>query len=158
MTPNRKRYSLRIEGKDRKELVVELPYAEDIGHYWETSKSPPDSWIARTKHLIESLGGTVLAEGFGAVDDKAGYMMAFKIGADNFKVVWPVLPSRTGKHGAAKRQAATLLYHDIKAKAMTASVLGTRSAFFSYMVLPDGRATNELAKPELQDAFPLLLK
>ncbi|GAI85532.1 unnamed protein product, partial [marine sediment metagenome] len=96
-------------------------------------------------------------EGFGSVEGKAAYMMAFKIGNDSFKVVWPVLPSRTGKPSAAKVQAATLLYHDIKAKAMTASVLGASVAFFSYMMLPDGRVASELARPELSDVFPLQL-
>ncbi|GAI73980.1 unnamed protein product, partial [marine sediment metagenome] len=74
---------------------MELPYAEDIGHYWETSHSSPDQWIDRTKKLIQDLNGIVLAEGFGSVEGRAAYMMAFKIGDDNFKVVWPVLPSRT---------------------------------------------------------------
>ena len=43
---------------------MELPYAEDIGHYWETSRSSPDQWMEKTTKLIESLGGIVLAEGF----------------------------------------------------------------------------------------------
>lgn len=137
---------------------MELPYGEDIKHYWETSGSSPDMWIDRAKKLIESIEGIVLAEGFGSTEGRAAYMMAFRIGDDNFKVVWPVLPSRSGRTLAAKRQAATLLYHDIKAKAMTASVLGSRVAFFSYMVLPDGRAAGELARPELSQAFPLQLK
>ena len=137
---------------------MELPYAEDIGHYWQTSQSSPDIWIDRAKKLIESLDGVILAEGFGSVEDKAAYMMAFKIGDDNFKVVWPVLSSKTGKTLGARRQAATLLYHDIKAKAMTASVLGTKVAFFSYLMLPDGRTTSELAAPELSGVFPLQLK
>ena len=136
----------------------ELPFGEDIGHYWQTSQSPPGVWLDKTRKLIEGLGGAVLAEGFGSVENKAAYMMAFKIGEDNFKVGWPVLPSRTGKVQASKRQAATLLYHDIKAKVMTASVLGARVAFFSYMLLPDGRSSSELAEPELLNAFPLQLK
>jgi hypothetical protein len=137
---------------------MELPFAEDIGHYWQTSSSSPDQWIAKTKKLIEALGGNVLAEGFGSVEGKAAYMMAFKINEESFKVVWPVLPSRAGNTMAARRQAATLLYHDIKAKSMAASVLGTKIAFFSYLMLPDGRTTSELATPELSGAFPLQLK
>ena len=50
-----------------------------------------------------------------------------------------------------------MLYHDVKAKAMTASVLGAEVAFFSYMMLPDGRVSSELASPELAEAFPKLL-
>lgn len=136
---------------------MELPYAEDIGHYWQTGSSSPDHWLEKVKKLIVELEGTIVAEGYGSVAEHAAYMLAFKMGGDNFKVVWPVLPSRTGKELAAKRQAATLLYHDIKAKAMTASVLGARAAFFSYMMLSDGRTASELASPELSRKFPLQL-
>lgn len=137
---------------------MNLPFGEDIRHYWETSHSSPDQWIEKTRKLIESVEGIIVAEGFGSVEDRSAYMVAFRIGEDNFKVIWPVLPSRTGKTLAAKRQAATLLYHDIKAKVMSASVLGTRLAFFSYILLPDGRPVGELAEPELAQAFPLQLK
>lgn len=135
-----------------------LPYGEDIGHYWETSSSSPDTWMDKSRKVIEDIGGIVLAEGFGSADGRSAYMFSFEIDADVFKVVWPVLPSRTGKLKSAKRQAATLLYHDIKAKAMTSSVLGSRVAFFSYMMLPDGRSATELANPELEQAFPKLLR
>lgn len=134
-----------------------LPYAEDIGHYWQTGASTPDSWLSKIRKLIEGLSGKVIAEGYGSSADRSAYMFAFKIEDDGFKVIWPVLPSRTGKVEAAKRQAVTLLYHDIKAKAMTASVLGAKVAFFSYLVLPDGRVTNEIANNELAEAFSLQL-
>ena len=137
---------------------MKLPYAEDIGHYWQTSQSSPDQWMQKTRNLIENLGGKVIAEGFGATDETSAYMMVFELKGQKYKVVWPVLPSATGKTLAAKRQAATLLYHDIKAKVMTASVLGAEVAFFSYMVLPDGRTASELTKPELSQSFPLQLK
>ena len=133
---------------------MDLPFAEDIGHYWKTGQRSPDQWIALTCKLIEDLGGNVVAEGFGRMEGYGAYMLAFRIGGDNFKVVWPVLPSRTGQDVAARRQAATLLHHDIKAKAMTASVLGPKSAFFSYILLSDGRAASTLAVPELAQAFP----
>ncbi len=136
---------------------MELPFAEDIGHYWQTSNSSPDQWLERARKLIVELEGNIVAESYGSMEGHAAYMLAFEIGGDSFKVVWPVLPSRTGKTLAAKRQATTLLYHDIKAKAMTASVLGVRVAFFSYMMLADGRTASELATPELSGAFPLQL-
>ncbi len=136
---------------------MELPYAEDVGHYWQTSNSSPDTWIDRAKKIITDLGGEILADGFGSAKGHAAFMLAFKIKGQNYKVVWPVLPSLTGRESATKRQAATMLYHDVKAKAMTASVLGVEVAFFSYMMLPDGRVSSELAKPELANAFPKLL-
>ena len=135
-----------------------LPYAEDVGHYWQTGSSSPDVWIEKAKKQIEEVGGIINADAYGSMEGQAAFMIAFSIGDDKFKVVFPVLNSRTDKATAAKRQAATMLYHDIKAKCMVASVLGTKTAFFSYLMLPDGRTASEVATPELAQNFPLLLK
>ena len=137
---------------------MELPFAEDIGHYWMTGSSPPDTWIEQAKKLIMGIGGEIFAEGFGSSQGRSAFMIAFKIEDNQFKVIFPALPSRTGKELAAKRQAATMLYHDIKAKCMVASVLGNKVAFFSYLMLADGRTASELATPELPGAFPFQLK
>ena len=136
---------------------MELPYAEDIGHYWQTGSSSPDVWIEKAKRQIEEVGGTINADAYGSMGSQAAFMITFSIGNDQFKVVFPVLVSKIGKSAAAKRQAATMLYHDIKAKCMTSSVLGTKAAFFSYLMLPDGRTASEVGSPELAQNFPLLL-
>jgi len=136
---------------------MNLPYAEDVGHYWQTSCSSPDMWIDRAKKVIRDMGGEIIADGFGSTNEQAAYMLAFKFKEQRYKVVWPVLPTYSGKETAAKTQATTMLYHDVKAKAMTASVLGVEAAFFAYMMLPDGRVSSELAKPELAEVFPKLL-
>lgn len=137
--------------------MTDLPDAEDI-NYWQTSKSGPDTWLERAAELIEQLGGTVYTHAFGKDDQgNSAYMLQFKIGEDAFKLVWPVLHSRTGKDMAAKRQAATLLYHDVKAKCLTARILGSRTAFFSYLVLPDGRTAAAASIPELMENIPLSL-
>lgn len=138
-------------------MSINLPYAEDVGHYWQTSQSSPDVWIDRAKRIIQDLSGEIMADAYGSSAGRAAFMLSFKIKGQAYKVIWPVLPSATGKDAAAKRQAATMLYHDVKAKAMTASVLGVEVAFFSYMMLSDGRVSSELARPELADAFPKLL-
>ena len=136
---------------------MNLPYAEDVGHYWQTSQSSPDVWIERAKKVIMDMGGEILADGFGSAGGRAAFMLAFKFKEQPYKVVWPVLPTYSGKELPAKRQAATMLYHDVKAKAMVASVLGFEVAFFSYMMLPDGRISSELVKSELAATFPKLL-
>lgn len=137
---------------------MELPYAEDVGHYWQTSQSSPDKWVDRAKKVLENLGGKILADGYGSAKGRAAFMLAFEINGRKYKIVWPVLPTYSGKESSAKRQAATMLFHDVKAKAMVASVLGEEVAFFSYMMLPDGRVSSELAEPELAEAFPKLLQ
>jgi hypothetical protein len=137
---------------------MKLPYAESV-NYWQTGRSSPDKWIADAKRLIQKAGGQILGEAFGQDGQgNAAFMLAFAIGGDNFKIVWPVLKSRTGKEQAARIQAATFLFHDVKAKCLSASILGARAAFFSYLVLPDGRAASEASTPELYDAIPEILK
>lgn len=137
----------------------ELPYAEDI-NYWQTSQTSPDVWMDKTKKLIYSFNGAVTAEGYGSepATGRAAYMIGFKIGDDRFKVIWPVLPTKTRNERAARIQAATMLYHDIKAKCMSASVLGIRAAFFSYLLLPDGRTATQASFQELSIGIPELFK
>lgn len=132
-------------------------YAEDV-NYWKTSKSSPDTWVDRTKHQIERLGGQVLMEGFGSepITGRAAFMLAFEIDGDKFKAIWPVLPSKGNNERAARVQAATMLYHDVKAKCVSAAVLGARAAFFSFLLLPNGRTAAEASTPELMQAIPEL--
>jgi hypothetical protein len=138
--------------------MFDLPFAENV-NYWKTGQSSPDTWTDRTKRQIEKLGGTVLAEGYGSesITGRSAFMLAFEIAGDRFKVMWPVLTSKSGNEKAARVQAATMLYHDIKAKCISAAVLGSRAAFFSFLVLPDGRAMTELSAPELEQVTPAFL-
>ena len=138
--------------------MTDLPYAEDV-NYWRTSKSSPDTWMDRSRRQIEKLGAQVLAEGFGSEPGlgRAAYMLAFQLDCERYKVIWPVLPTKTNNNKAARVQAATLLYHDIKAKCISAAVLGTRVAFFSFLMLPDGRTAADVAIPELIKLAPAML-
>lgn len=139
---------------------MDLPYAEKL-NYYKTSTVQPDTWIEKAKNQIEKSGGRVVQEGFGRESEtgNAAFMLIFEIGGDHFKIVWPVLPTRDGKGElAAKKQAATFMYHDVKAKCLAATVLGARTAFFSYLLLPDGRSTAEASIPELTKGIPKLLK
>lgn len=129
--------------------------AEDL-NYWQTSKSSPDTWIDRTKQQIETIGGKVLAEGYGSSDGRAAYMLAFQLAEEQFKIVWPVLPSRTGNQRAARVQAATMLYRDVKARCVSAQVLGTRNAFFAFLMLPDGQTISQVNTERLLNALPQL--
>jgi hypothetical protein len=136
---------------------MNLPYAEEIGHYWQTSKTQPDSWIDKAERIIQQHGGYIMERFFGSVDGREGYVLAFAFEDDHFRIAWPVLPTKSGNRSSARIQATTMLYHDVKAKCMTSVVLGNRIAFFSYLMLPDGRSVMQLADPELQNSFPKLL-
>ncbi len=133
-------------------------YAEQI-NYWRTSKSSPDVWLARTRVLIAKAGGQVMAEGYGS-EPQTGrglVMIAFELGGDRFKIVWPILPTKTGDDQAARRQAATMLHHDVKSRCISAKVLGPRPAFFSYLMLPGGQTVSELGAPDLVQVLPTFL-
>lgn len=132
------------------------PYAEDL-NYWRTGNSAPDSWIDRARREIVSVGGKVVQEAYGSESGRAAFLLAFQIAGESYRVVWPVLRSRAGNDRAAKIQAATFLYHEIKARCMTAKVLGARASFFNYLVFPDGRTAVQLSAPELADRYPRLL-
>lgn len=126
------------------------PYAEKV-NYWQTSRVSSDSWITKAKVQIEKVGGTILGEVFGSnsIAGTSAYMIAFQIGSDQFKLVWPVLESETGNHAAARIQAATMLYHDVKAKCIAAKVHGTRKSFFPYLMLDSGQVASDVGNPEL---------
>jgi hypothetical protein len=133
--------------------MAEEIYAEDV-NYWQTSTSSYDTWIDRAKREIEQIGGKVTAEAFGNMAGRSAFMLSFALSRDQFKITWPVLKSKTGKEKAAKIQAATMLYHDVKAKCVSAKVLGVRAAFMTYLVLPDGRSASEAASSELVNLLP----
>ena len=132
------------------------PYAEDV-NYWLTGTSSPDTWIERTKREIVAAGGVPLGFAYGEDAGRSAYMLQFRFGNETFRAVWPVLTSRAGNEKAARIQAATMLYHDVKARCVSMKVLGARAAFFTYLLLPDGRTAAQLAAPELADMVPKLL-
>ncbi len=134
-------------------------YAEQV-NYWKTSQTSPDKWLNKTKKLILDIDGTILGEGFGSDPTRgySAYMLQFEIDGERYKIVWPVLPSQTDDEIAAKRQATTFIYHDVKARVMSAKVLGSKAAFFSYWQLPDGRTASQASVVELTEGIPYLLQ
>jgi hypothetical protein len=132
-------------------------YAEDI-NYWQSSKTDPDNWIDRAVKLIASFGGKVLATGYGSEPStgRAAYMLEFQVASDRFKVIWPVLKPRSGNERAARIQAATMLFHDIKGSLIKVSVFGARAAFAAYLLLPDGRTVAQATNAELAQSLPAL--
>ena len=132
-------------------------YAEEC-NYWKSGKSSPDSWLEKSVQLIESFGGQVIASAFGFSKGKSAYMIQFDLEGEAFKIIWPVMKSKNDDDMAARRQSATMLYHDIKASCIAAQILGTRTVFFSWLCLPDGRANFELSNQELLENAPKFLK
>lgn len=139
--------------------MPKLPYAEDI-NYWKTGTSSPDTWLDKAIAEIRGAGGKVIGRAFGEdmTTGRSAYMVQFTLEGENFKLVWPVLPTRGGNGRAAQIQAATMLYHDTKARCISAKVLGGKAAFFNFLQLPDGRNASEVATPELINHLPAMFK
>lgn len=136
-----------------------LPFGEDV-NYWKTSKSGVDTWMAKTANLINEIGGEIISESFSNLPKtgQAAFLLEFTHGVDTFKIIWPVLPTRyDGEEPAARRQAATFMYHDVKAKCMKAKIFGIRGAFFPFLVLPGGSVAAQLSSPEVMKRVPKLL-
>lgn len=136
-----------------------MKYAEEV-NYWKTSRTTSDTWIDRSKSEIASIGGEILGEMYGSegITGRAAFMLAFRIGPDQFKLIWPILESKTGAMSAAKIQAATALYHDVKARCVAAKFLGSRTAFFSALLLPNGQTASEVSNVDFLAAVPRIMQ
>ncbi len=139
--------------------MIELPKAESV-NYWKTGHSGVERWSEKSQKQIERVGGEVREKGSVWQLGRAAVMICFQVGEDTFRVVWPVLETKDGRTDdpAALIQAATFMFHDIKAKCMTALIFGARRAFIGELVLPEhGRTVGELELPQLQERVPKLL-
>lgn len=137
---------------------MELPYASEV-NYWKTGKGSADGWIEKAKREIRAVGGQIMGELYGSTNGLAAYSLRFIVDGNHYNLVWPVLPiKRAHDAEAAKRQAATMLYHDVKARCMSAKVLGVRTAFFPFLQLPSGETAAQANMPDLMVALPLLLE
>ena len=120
--------------------------------YWKSSKSGPDTWIERTIKLITKFGGELInqASGMDYRSGMAAFLIVFKLQGDIFKIVFPVLePKKQSDMKAAKVQAATILYHDVKSRLISAEILGARNVFFGSLLLENGMTAAEMENPEL---------
>lgn len=140
-------------------------YAEQC-NYWKSSQSSADAWIAKAKREIESVGGEIKGEAFLAQDGRQVFMLMAVINDEAFKIEWPVLPLTPKRRDAkqtetderaARVQAATMLYHDCKHRAVMAKVWGARTAFIQFMLLPDGQTVGSAAGHEIQHLLPKAL-
>lgn len=144
----------------------DLPFAEDVGSYWKTSSVNHDTWIDRAEELIRKYGGEVVARVVGRQGSSEAIMLEFVFSDERFKVIWPVLESKYDytsqvdiRRAAAnaRRQAATMLFHDVKSRGIRHAIAGPRVAFFEFLMLPNGQVVGELASPDLLKMAPKML-
>lgn len=134
-----------------------LPFGEDLP-YWKTGRSSFDSWLEKAERFLVDSGGQLLRQATGRERGAEAMMMEFELDDDLFRVVWPVLPSKKDDRGAARRQAATMLFHDIKSRGVRHRIFGARVAFFEFLVLPSGATAQEVGAETVVEALPKLLR
>jgi len=119
-------------------------YAEDV-NYLNTGKSNPDVWIERAKKEIRNISGKILQSGYAEQNGQAAFLLKFQIGDDTFDIKWQTLPGHYARTTELmrKRQAATLLFHDVKHRCVMAKIRGIRSTFLEYLTLPNGQTMGE---------------
>lgn len=127
-------------------------YAQDV-NYWKTGTTAPDTWIEKAIDEITDVGGFVTGNAFANIGGRQVYSLLFMMGGDEYRVNWPVLPLDPNKRRTAAQiktdersariQAATFLYHDVKAKCMVMKIMGAAAAFMQYRLLPEGSTIAE---------------
>ncbi len=122
--------------------------------YWKTGRSSPDEWLRQAVRLIEKVGGEVNESGIIMQHGSEVVLIGFKLDGDQFRLVWPVLVHEPKENQAAVRQAATMLYHDVKARCVAAMVKGARWAFHAEMILPNGKPAGSLSDEDLMKTLP----
>ncbi len=135
-------------------MASDLPEARDLP-YWKTSKSSAEEWVRKACRHIEEAGGRIelcLPSAFQA--GRVAHVIGFAINGDSFKLIWPVLAHDPPDDSAAVRQAATMLYHDVKSRVVAARVFGARWAFHAELLLPGGQTAGQLTSPELLEQLP----
>lgn len=132
-------------------------YADDLP-YFKTSQVVSDTWIDMAKEEIRRAKGKVETEAFASSDGKQAFLLTFAFGEDHYSIQWPVLAVRKSTDAkAAKIQAATMLYHDVKSRCISARVLGVRSAFMGYLLLDNGLTASQVTNAEYMMLVPKVL-
>jgi hypothetical protein len=120
-------------------------------------------WLDNAVKQLKDHGATDIVIAQGGQGGREVFMLQFTLRGMKHKVVWPVLPlsmhvkDTESNLNAARRQAATSLYHDVKARCVAATRYGDRFGFFQFQLLPDGRTIQECSLPELSEGLPKLM-
>lgn len=133
-------------------------YAQDV-NYWRTGQRSVDTWMGMATNEIERVGGKITGEALIGMNGISMVSLMFELAGEAYRLTWPVLPVKGNPTradlNAAKIQAATFLYHDVKAKCMVVKVMGARAAFAQYLltegttIAEQGFAGNTVEIPRL---------
>ena len=133
---------------------MNLPEAKSLP-YWKTSNSAPETWVRKACAEIERADGVIeMCLPSAQQHGRIAHVIQFVLDEEEFRLMWPVAEHDPDDQLAALRQAATMLYHDVKSRCLKARVFGARWAFQAELLLPDGRTAGQLSTPELVEALP----
>ncbi|MEM7551121.1 MAG: hypothetical protein AAF363_15665 [Bacteroidota bacterium] len=135
---------------------MELPFAENMP-YWKTSSSGIENWLDKTEKLITEYGGDVNTRIAGKSNGKEAIMFGFTLESDRYKILWPILPTKKDSdRNAAARQAATMIYHDTKARVNRLKIFTPRVVFSDWLLLNNGKTLAETNTIGIPDALKLI--
>jgi hypothetical protein len=136
-------------------------YAEQLP-YWKSGQESIDTIQAKIHTEIQRAGGVVSQYGDLTDSGRTMFFVTFTLQGDQYRIAYPVLKSRSKNQTAAvltacRRQAVTMMYHDVKSRCVSVRVLGARTAFGGFRLMPDGRTDGQTSTPELLALLPLAL-
>lgn len=137
-------------------------YAPDVD-YWKTgSKRSAVQWIDLAVKQLRDHGATDVMQAIGEQNGREAFLLQFLLAGQRFRILWEVLPlplkmQSEADQRAARVQAATSLYHDVKARCVAAARYGGEMGFFQFKVLPDGRTVQQLTDAELTERYSTML-
>lgn len=125
----------------------ELPYAETV-NYWNTGRRDAATWLEDSFNMVHGIGGNPHGYQINRGNSPC-IAMRFDIAGRMYNIVWPILPTK-GKNNdkATQRQAATFIFHEVKACVLRAKVLGVERAFIQYLSLGNGLTVQDFAISE----------
>ena len=128
-----------------------LPYAESV-NYYKTGRTAADKKLDQTSRLIEDVGGEIHMKMLGMMYGRSAVILGFTLDGVPHQIAWPILETKRGEKDttAARLQAATFVYHDVKAKVVSYQVLG--AAAFADIRMIESR--NSTPRQALYDGDP----
>ncbi|MHC1733425.1 MAG: hypothetical protein AB9888_15510 [Bacteroidales bacterium] len=128
-------------------------------NYWRSSRNPAEYWIDKAVAELKKIDATIKSQYFGDEDGKSAYVLTVSIEGNDYRIVWPVMPceyASDDNRKAARVQAATMIYHDIKARCISSQAIGIRTAFMPFLVVNNGKSLCELDTEEIVAYLPAL--
>ena len=75
-------------------------FAEEC-NYWKSGNSSPDSWLEKSVKLIRENDGKAISFASAFSQDKSVFMITFELEGQQYKIIWPVVKSKSGNDKAA---------------------------------------------------------